>query len=408
MKLHHIAIQNFLGARQIDLAVEQPITLLAGMNGAGKSSLKDAISLALTADLCRVAKKGEAAALISEGASAARVFVQTDERDFEVAISKAGKITDSAAGTEPPAALPFVLEPARFARLGDTERRTFLFGLLGIETSHKAIGERMEQTDAALEELRSRLERFPQFEVREVEAGGPGADDRTETRLFGAVENAFRDVPPSRVGGAVLITDGQVHDLPASLGDLPAPIHSLITGEPDEFDRRIRFERAPRFGIVGREMDMSYRVISTEDEDEAIGVRVLVNGETVSIESAMIGQETPLRLMLPNAGRNIVELAIEKPVIERGDQLALGQVPRGAENHVVERLDGNDASRQERSLRAWMRLWFSRNSGGPESRRRGAVRRAAGRHTRHSGPCARATASARIRPRWPAVPRRSA
>ena len=173
------------------------------------------------------------------------------------------------------------------------------------------IGERMEQTDAALEELRSRLERFPQFEVREVEAGGPGADDRTETRLFGAVENAFRDVPPSRVGGAVLITDGQVHDLPASLGDLPAPIHSLITGEPDEFDRRIRFERAPRFGIVGREMDMSYRVISTEDEDEAIGVRVLVNGETVSIESAMIGQETPLRLTLPNAGRNIVELAIE-------------------------------------------------------------------------------------------------
>jgi len=173
------------------------------------------------------------------------------------------------------------------------------------------IGERMEQTDAALEELRSRLERFPQFEVREVEAGGPGTDDRTETRLFGAVENAFRDVPPSRVGGAVLITDGQVHDLPASLGDLPAPIHSLITGEPDEFDRRIRFERAPRFGIVGREMDMSYRVISTEHEDEAIGVRVLVNGETVSIESAMIGQETPLRLTLPNAGRNIVELAIE-------------------------------------------------------------------------------------------------
>lgn len=143
MKLHHIAIQNFLGARQIDLAVEQPITLLAGMNGAGKSSLRDAISLALTADLCRVAKKGDAATLISEGAAATRVFVQTDERDFEVAISKAGKITDSAAGMEPPAALPFVLDPSRFARLADAERRTFLFQLLGIETSHKAIGERM-------------------------------------------------------------------------------------------------------------------------------------------------------------------------------------------------------------------------------------------------------------------------
>lgn len=145
MKIHHIRVDNLLGARQIDLAITQPIVLLSGANGAGKSSLRDAISLALTADLCRVSKKGDAAALISEGATAARVFVQTNTRDFEVAISKAGKITDSAAGTEPPAALPFVLDPARFAQLADTDRRAFLFRLLGIETSHKAIGERMER-----------------------------------------------------------------------------------------------------------------------------------------------------------------------------------------------------------------------------------------------------------------------
>lgn len=173
------------------------------------------------------------------------------------------------------------------------------------------IGDRMDQADEALEALRSRLERYPQFEVRTVEAGGPGADDRTETRLFGAVESAFRDVPPSRVGGAVLITDGQVHDVPASLSDLPGPLHALITGEADEFDRRIRFERAPRFGIVGREIDMSYRVISTEEEDDPIAVSVLINGERISTETAIIGQEMPLRLTLPNAGRNIVELAIE-------------------------------------------------------------------------------------------------
>lgn len=143
MKLHHIHVENLLGARQIDLPITQPIQLVSGLNGAGKSSLRDAISLALTADLCRVSKKGEAAALLSEGASAARVFVQTSERDYEVAISKAGKITDGAAGIEPHPALPFVLDAARFARLADTERRGFLFGLLGIETSHKAIGERM-------------------------------------------------------------------------------------------------------------------------------------------------------------------------------------------------------------------------------------------------------------------------
>lgn len=58
------------------------------------------------------------------------------------------------------------------------------------------IGDRMDQADQALEALQSRLERYPQFEVRTVEAGGPGTDDRTQTRLFGAVESAFRDVPP--------------------------------------------------------------------------------------------------------------------------------------------------------------------------------------------------------------------
>ena len=53
--------------------------------------------------------------------------------------------------------------------------------------------------------------------MRVVEAGrADAADERTETRLFGALESAFRDVPPSRVAGAVMVTDGQVHDVPAA------------------------------------------------------------------------------------------------------------------------------------------------------------------------------------------------
>ena len=56
---------------------------------------------------------------------------------------------------------------------------------------------------AALEGMKERLARFKQFEVRVVEAGqADAADDRTETRLFGALQGAFRDVPPSRIAGA--------------------------------------------------------------------------------------------------------------------------------------------------------------------------------------------------------------
>ncbi|TIT44755.1 MAG: hypothetical protein E5W75_24975, partial [Mesorhizobium sp.] len=124
------------------------------------------------------------------------------------------------------------------------------------------IGDRTKQTDEAVAGLQQRLGSFKQFDVRVVEAGkSDAAEERTETRLFGALEGAFRDVPPSRIGGAIMITDGEVHDTPSGTPDFNAPLHALITGNDHEKDRRIRFENAPRFGLVGKPLDMSYRVI---------------------------------------------------------------------------------------------------------------------------------------------------
>ena len=174
------------------------------------------------------------------------------------------------------------------------------------------IGERDADTTAAAEELKARLARFEQFELREVEAGrADAADERAETRLFGALESVFRDVPPSRVAGAIMVTDGQVHDVPeGATAGLNAPLHALITGREGERDRRIRFERAPRFGIVDKPLELTYRVLSTPESEGATEVRVLVNGEEVSTERAAIGREMPLEIVVPNAGRNIVEIAI--------------------------------------------------------------------------------------------------
>ena len=173
------------------------------------------------------------------------------------------------------------------------------------------IGDRQAETSAALAGLQERLARFPQFDVRVVEAGrADAAEDRTETRLFNSLDSAFRDVPPSRVAGAVMITDGQVHDVPQGAEHLNAPLHALITGDEGERDRRIRFENAPRFGLVGKPLQMTYRVLSTEREQGQVDVRVTVNGEPVSTERATIGQAMLLDLVIPNAGRNIVELSI--------------------------------------------------------------------------------------------------
>ncbi len=173
------------------------------------------------------------------------------------------------------------------------------------------IGERGRQADEALAGIKERLARFRQFDVRVVEAGNAAsAGERTETRLFTALESAVRDVPPSRIAGAVMITDGQVHDAPGAAPEFHAPLHALVTGAENEKDRRIRFEKAPRFGLVGKPLDMSYRIVSTGGGAEAVDVTVSVNGERVAVERAFVGDEMPLQVTIPNAGKNIVELSI--------------------------------------------------------------------------------------------------
>ncbi|ESY27518.1 hypothetical protein NKH34_03430 [Mesorhizobium sp. M1148] len=192
------------------------------------------------------------------------------------------------------------------------------------------IGDRTKQTDEALAGLQQRLGRFKQFDVRVVEAGkSEAADERTETKLFAALEGAFRDVPPSRIGGAIMITDGEVHDAPAA-PDFNAPLHALITGNEHEKDRRIRFENAPRFGLVGKPLDMTYRVIATDGETGPVDVRVSVNGEQVAVEEATIGQAMPLQVTIPGAGRNIVELSIDREPGELTD----------ANNRAIALIDG--------------------------------------------------------------------
>jgi len=177
--------------------------------------------------------------------------------------------------------------------------------------------DRTQQTDQALEALRVNLERFPQFDVRVVEAGSTNYS-APSTELFAAMQGALRDVPPSQVGGAIFITDGEVHDVPANPTGavLEAPFHALITGQPDEFDRQIQLTQAPRFAIVGTPFEMTYRVQDLGAMPDGIGanglvdVEVRVNGNLVSVEQGIAGRELPAQINLDRAGTNIVEFSV--------------------------------------------------------------------------------------------------
>lgn len=178
------------------------------------------------------------------------------------------------------------------------------------------LGGRVDTADAALQTLKERLARFPQFEVREVDAGNAGGGRETETRLFEALNAAIRDVPPARIGGAIMITDGQVHDAPADESGLPprVPLHVLNTGKPDEFDRKIEFVQLPRFAITGQPLEMTYHVVDAGAvaDPGTVTVEIFLNGQSVGTETAVPGVETPLDLDLDRAGTNIVELAVSE------------------------------------------------------------------------------------------------
>ena len=154
-----------------------------------------------------------------------------------------------------------------------------------------------------------RLGRIAGLEVRVAEAGE--ADGETDgTRLFNALGAVFADVPPDRVAGAIMITDGRVHDVPAEAAALgfQAPLHALITGERGERDRRIVLTTAPRFGIVGQAQTIVFRI---DDQGVAAGparVSVRRDGETIETRDVVSGTPVRVQVPIPHAGANIVEI----------------------------------------------------------------------------------------------------
>ena len=195
----------------------------------------------------------------------------------------------------------------------DREQLSTIVPIVVDRSQSQQVTGRNEQTTQALAGLQDRFSRFPRIETRVVEVEEDADTDAPSTRLFSALSSAIADVPPGRVGGAVFLTDGQVHDLPGANQDLgfDAPVHGLITGQPDEFDRRVQIVKAPRFGIVGEEQQLTFRVF---DDGRSTGataqVTVRMNGEELDTLQAAPDSDTPFSFTVPRGGNNVMEFSV--------------------------------------------------------------------------------------------------
>jgi hypothetical protein len=173
------------------------------------------------------------------------------------------------------------------------------------------IGERPGQTDKARDELKARLNALGDVDLRVVETSRQESDTEG-TKLFSALRGALSDAPPERVGGAIMITDGDVHDIPGSIAalGLDAPLHALITGHEGERQRRIELIEAPRYGIVGKDQVIALQVLDSADHGEPVKLAVRRDGATIDELDAKVGERINVEAPIEHAGPNVIELEV--------------------------------------------------------------------------------------------------
>ena len=108
------------------------------------------------------------------------------------------------------------------------------------------------------------------------------------------------------IAGAVLITDGQVHDLPSDLSRVRelGPVHALITGDPDASDRRITLVEAPNFDIVGDEAEFVVRI--DDPEGGTVPLTYAMNGGRSQARYIEAGEDTSVFIEVERRGDNII------------------------------------------------------------------------------------------------------
>jgi hypothetical protein len=163
-------------------------------------------------------------------------------------------------------------------------------------------GDRSDIATSAYESLREELDANPAIDLRvvETESNGDG------TRLIGALDGLMADVPRDRIAGAILITDGQIHDMPENLARVRelGPVHGLITGNPNASDRRITLVQAPNFDIVGDEAEFVIRI--DDPEGGTVPVTYAMNGGRTEAAYIEAGEDTSLYIEVERRGDNIV------------------------------------------------------------------------------------------------------
>ncbi|MFM2356150.1 MAG: hypothetical protein RLZZ528_1886 [Pseudomonadota bacterium] len=205
------------------------------------------------------------------------------------------------------------------------EEREFLSDIVVMvvdETASQSLGDRASQTAAAVARVEAEIAALPNTELRVVRVSD-GAED-AGSLVMTALAQALAEEPRARLAGAILVTDGWVHDIGASPA-LPAPLNTLLTGREADWDRRLHVTAAPAFGIIGEPLSLSLRIdeqgnLPPDLRGRAVNLSIAVDGGAPETYAVPPGEDHELQVTLSHGGQNVIQLSLEPDAGELTDR----------------------------------------------------------------------------------------
>ncbi|MGB8601795.1 MAG: hypothetical protein WCD42_06315 [Rhizomicrobium sp.] len=169
------------------------------------------------------------------------------------------------------------------------------------------IGDRLEQADKALRAIKAKLGNQTDLELRTIGVNSDSNEDRG-TEAFAALDAALADIPPSRFAGAIFISDGEIHDAPAS-PHYRAPLNALIIGAHNEADRKLAIVDAARYGIVGKTAKIVVRVDDLGRTNQGSAqINLRLDGTDFGTRTVRLGQPSTIDIPVRHEGESVVEI----------------------------------------------------------------------------------------------------
>lgn len=179
------------------------------------------------------------------------------------------------------------------------------------DSASQQLGDRPAQTQRAVEAVTASVAGLENTELRIVRFGD-GADDAGSLAMT-ALSEALAEEPRARVAGAIMITDGRVHDLEVA-PNLPAPLHVLLTGQKTDWDRRLIVTNAPAFAILGEPVELTLRIEDSgavpADVPPMVDLTIAVDAAPPQTYRVAVGEDLTLPVTLPHGGMNVLQFSV--------------------------------------------------------------------------------------------------